>query len=155
MFDIRLCGKPMENPGKLKKLSSRKGAAANTALPFGGNIPSIVRRKYFWLNHRRPKFPVEFSLKGGERHDSSCQESPLQRLLSLLPWMSSYSSWFFSHKLFSQQNLMDVFSALWNRPNFSGSPPRSGERTTLRTFPEFFWGCSPDKVPNFQLWTLN
>ena len=69
MFDIRLCGKPMENPGKLKKLSTRAGAAANTALLafFGGGIRSFPGRKYFWLNHRRPKFPiVEFSLKGRE-----------------------------------------------------------------------------------------
>ena len=34
---------------------------------FGGGIRSFPRRKYFWLNQRRPKFPiVEFSLKGEE-----------------------------------------------------------------------------------------
>ena len=61
MFDIRLCGKPMGKPGKTQE-TFLTGKQQTPAPPFelvfhrpGENI---------WLNHLRPKFPVEFSLRG-------------------------------------------------------------------------------------------
>ena len=47
---------------------------------------------------------------------------------------------------------------MWHRATFQssflGSPLWPPDRTTLKTFPEFFWGgCRPVKVPNFQLCT--
>ena len=163
MFDIRLCGKPMGKPGKTQETFHTVGEAANTKWRWYSHPP--WRRKYL-IKSSSAKISRRIFSEGSL--DSSCKESPLQRDCHYYLEWASYSNQTLNELLFnvdfstktsqSATIFTPGFSPMWHRATFQssflGSPLWPPDRTTLKTFPEFFWGgCRPVKVPNFQLCT--
>ena len=156
-WEVRSCSWPYvrypsvwETDGKTRENSRNfpHGEAANTSPSFRAGIPP-PRRKYL-IKSSSAKISRWIFSEREERHDSSCQKSPLQRL-SLLPWMRCYSSWFFNLKLLSQQKFYGrIFST--DRPTFQSghifgvSSLQPPERITLWTFQN----SSAVKEPKFE-----
>ena len=139
MFDIRLCGKPMENPGKLKKLSSRGGSCKHRPCSSWWYSAVLVEEKIFLIKSSSAKISRWIFSEGRGGSILHVRNLPSRDCHYYPEWALIQVD--FSNQTFSQQKFYGRISPLtdqlFSRGKFFGvSPLRPPDRTTLKTFPE-------------------